>query len=278
MQYNGFYRGIVVDNNDPLKSGRVRIRIYPMFKDIDNIETLPWAIYADPSMGGIADTGSINVPKLNSHVFCFFENGDFRYPVYFSAAPAIENDIPDSPTLSRESDATVTDINANAEKNVPTASGATWSEPDSFYAATYPNNSVYKSKNGIIVEIDDTDDNVRMHVYHPSGTRNEVNNFGDKVAHTARHSYMVVVGNDNAYIKGTKSITVDGNMDVYCKSAVNIKVDGNATINVGGDGIVDIAGSATLGVGANMTTNVGGNYDITVTGNYSVTAARIDLN
>lgn len=259
--FNGFYRGIVVDNNDPLENGRVKVKIYPMFSGVDDAD-LPWAIYADPSMGGTSNVGSINVPAVNSHLFCFFENGDHRFPVYFSAAPAIENNVPDSPKLARESEDTVSSINANASKAIPTASGGTWDEPDSAYAATYPNNAVYRSKSGIVVEIDDTTDNVRFHVYHPSGSREEIDNLGSRVKHTKNNSYEVVVGNDNLYVKGSESVTVDGSMDVYCKGVVNIKVDGNTNLTVGG----------------NMSTNVTGNYDITVTGNYSVSASRIDLN
>lgn len=260
-EFNGFYRGIVVNNNDPLKNGRVRVRIYPMFSGV-HADELPWAIYADPNMGGTSNIGSINVPKVNSHVFCFFENGDYRYPVYFSAAPAIENGVPDSPKLARESDTTVTSINTNAQKNVPKASGGSWSEPDSAYATTYPNNAVYRSKSGITIEIDDTPNNVRFHVYHPSGTREEIDNNGNRITHTKGNSYDVVIGNSNVYVKGSDSVTVDGSLDVYCKQVATIKVDGNVNLDVGG----------------NMATTVDGNYDITVTGNYKVVANRIDLN
>ena len=107
IKFTGFYRGIVVANDDPLKSGRVRVRVFPMFQDVTDIETLPWAIPADPSFGGYANVGSINVPVVDSHVFVFFENSDFRFPVYFAGAPAIQNDSPDVPTLSREDDGSI---------------------------------------------------------------------------------------------------------------------------------------------------------------------------
>lgn len=268
-KFHGFYRGIVVDTNDPLENGRVRIKVYPLFQDVQD-DHLPWAIYADPSMGGTSNVGSINVPKVDSHVFCFFENGDHRFPVYFSAAPAIDGGVPDAPTLSRESDATVTAINTNAEKTIPTASGPTWDEPDSAYAAVYPKNAVYRSKSGITIEIDDTDNNVRFHVYHPSGTREEIDNAGNSVSHKSNHNYVVVAGNDNVYVKGTEKVTVDGAMDVYCKQVATIKVDGDANLSVGGH--------TDLTVGGNLTTNVTGNYIIDVTGNYSVSANRVDLN
>jgi hypothetical protein len=243
--FNGFYRGIVVNNIDPLENGRVRIKIYPMFQDVLD-EHLPWAIYADPNMGGISNVGSINVPTLQSHVFCFFENGDHRFPVYFSAAPAIENSVPDAPALSRESGTTVTTINSNAEKSVPIASGGTWDEPDSAYAAQYPKNAVYRSKSGITIEIDDTDNNVRLHVLHPSGTREEIDNIGNRVNHTVANSYTVVAGNNNVYVKGTEKVTIDGAIDVYCKNTTNIKVDQDVNLTVGGAVVATVIGNTTI--------------------------------
>ena len=72
-----------------------------MFDGVDD-ESLPWAIYADPNMGGSNDVGGINIPIIGAHVYTFFENGDFRFPTYFAGAPAIVNqETPDIPELSR---------------------------------------------------------------------------------------------------------------------------------------------------------------------------------
>ena len=82
----GNYRGLVEDNADPLKLGRCRIRIYPLFKDME-ATVLPWSV---PAMGlfdgaGIAG-GCMAVPKIGTYVFCFFEAGDIYQPVYFAEA------------------------------------------------------------------------------------------------------------------------------------------------------------------------------------------------
>lgn len=208
MKYNGMYRGVVVDNNDPTKSGMVRVRVFPMFAEV-SYNVLPWAIYADSSMGGLANNGSIMVPEVDSHVFVFFENGDHRHPVYFASSPCIQSDVPDVPTLSRESDQTVTDINNNAEKAVSTADGSTWDEPDSSYNAVYPNNKVIRTNGGITIELDDSTGAERIHIYHPSGSRTEINATGDKVEHTMGDDFTVVIGDGNIYVKGTHNITSD---------------------------------------------------------------------
>jgi len=245
-RFDGFYRGVVIDVSDPTESGRIRIKVYPMFEHVDD-DVLPWAIPADSTFGGSANVGSAAVPIVNSHVFCFFENGDFRYPVYFASAPAIQNDVPDIPTLSRKDDGTVVAINAARSQNVSDAFGGTWSEPVSAYAATYPKNKVFRSETGIIIEIDDTPNNVRFHVYHPSGTRTEVDNSGNTVEHVAATKTTVIIGDDNIEVKGDQNTTVGGSHGV----------------KVGSNGKVDIIGSYDITVGATCTINVTGNTTLT---------------
>ena len=231
-KFHGFYRGEVVDTNDPKQSGRVRIRIYPMFSGVRDAD-LPWALFADPAMGGLSDTGSFHIPAIGSHVFCFFENGDHRFPVFFAGAPAIANNVPDTPKLSREDDGTHAAIDAARQTGVEKAGGGTWDEPASAYAAQYPDNTVFKSKSGITVEIDDTDGNVRFHIYHPSGTRTEIDNSGNETEH----------------VEGTKTTVVIGDNNIKVTGDMNINVDGNATIKVGGNLEAEVAGTSTVDSG-----------------------------
>jgi hypothetical protein len=91
------YRGIVEDIDDPEKAGRVRIRVFGVHSDnIAYVQTkhLPWAVPATSiglTGGGLRNIGSYKVPEIGSHVYIFFEAGDHNFPVYFAAAPAIED-------------------------------------------------------------------------------------------------------------------------------------------------------------------------------------------
>jgi len=91
------YRGVVENVNDPEKAGRIKVRILSIHSDNKNYvktEELPWAIPATGlgmAGGGLRNIGTMNVPSIGSHVFVFFEGGDHNFPVYFSAAPAIED-------------------------------------------------------------------------------------------------------------------------------------------------------------------------------------------
>lgn len=260
-RFDGFYRGVVIDVSDPTESGRIRIKVYPMFEHVDD-DVLPWAIPADSTFGGAANVGSAAIPIVDSHVFCFFENGDFRYPVYFASAPAIQNDVPDIPTLSREDDGTVAAIDAVASKGVSTAFGGSWDEPDSAYAPTYPKNKVFRSETGIVIEIDDTPDNVRFHVYHPSGTRIETDNDGNVVEHVTATKTTVIIGDDNIEVKGNQNTTTGSDHGV----------------KIGTNGKIDVGNDYNINVGNNCSITTGGGVTISAGGAVTVTAPTINLN
>lgn len=77
------HRGIIVDNNDPKKIGRVRCKIVGLFSS-DEDSALPWCYPKLPlSMGtGSADSGSYFSPELLSEVIVEFPEGDVYHPVY----------------------------------------------------------------------------------------------------------------------------------------------------------------------------------------------------
>jgi len=97
----GLMRGIVEDNNDPLKAGRVRIRVHGVHtprkikNDLEGIPTdeLPWAEPCLPiTEGGVSGFGSFGVPLQGSQVLLFFEHGNPLNPIYFASMPAIPED------------------------------------------------------------------------------------------------------------------------------------------------------------------------------------------
>ena len=94
----GFWRAVVEDNNDPLKAGRVRVRIHGLHtenilvSEIDGIpvEELPWAQPCMPIIeGSVSGYGSWSVPLQGSHVMVFFEAMNLTQPRYFATMPGI---------------------------------------------------------------------------------------------------------------------------------------------------------------------------------------------
>lgn len=94
----GFYRGVVEDNNDPQKAGRVRARVFGLHTEKKSkvetegipTEELPWAEPCLPiTEGSISGFGAWGIPLQGSHVMLFFENGNIFQPRYFASMPGI---------------------------------------------------------------------------------------------------------------------------------------------------------------------------------------------
>lgn len=91
------YTGVVEDILDPLKLGRVRVRVFGLHSDDRSLiptESLPWATVATPatsaSMSGIGSSAVGLLP--GSWVVLFFQDPDEQYPVVFASFPGIPVD------------------------------------------------------------------------------------------------------------------------------------------------------------------------------------------
>jgi len=74
--------GEVVDIADPLKEGRVKVKVYGKFDQIPT-EHIPWAYPANNMTAGSATGGGFfSVPKLKSLVAVRFDNGNIYHPEY----------------------------------------------------------------------------------------------------------------------------------------------------------------------------------------------------
>jgi hypothetical protein len=84
MALAGKHRGIVVDNVDPLKLGRLKVRVDAAY-GAQPIDNLPWA-WPCFSYGGFANCGSFAVPEVGSGVWVEFqwkdEQPDATFPVW----------------------------------------------------------------------------------------------------------------------------------------------------------------------------------------------------
>ena len=75
------YRGIVVDNKDPEKMGRVRVQIHNLTRGSD-IDTLPWAeVIQSTTTGVLNGIGYSSVMRKGTNVYVIFEEDNHRFPV-----------------------------------------------------------------------------------------------------------------------------------------------------------------------------------------------------
>jgi uncharacterized protein involved in type VI secretion and phage assembly len=74
--FMGKFRGIVTDNTDPSRLGRVRARVPDAFGDNDS----GWALPAVPYAGD--GVGFFMIPPVGASVWIEFEHGDPEYPIW----------------------------------------------------------------------------------------------------------------------------------------------------------------------------------------------------
>jgi len=238
--------GVVEDRDDPQKLGRVKVRIHNFHGDKVKTPTadLQWAfIIMQPTSASYQKTGlSPTGLMVGSTVVGFFaDGGEGQMPMVMGSLPGIEDKDPakhDVTLLARE----VNPLNKNT----------IGPEPVSAYSAVYPYNRVYQSESGHIVEIDDTPNKERIHIFHRTGTYTEINQEGRRV--------NKIVGDDIEVVLKDKTVYIQGNAKVEIKGNVDVKVDGNYNLNVSGD--IKINGkNINLNNGSNGAARIGDTAD-----------------
>src|SRR6478735_6616877 len=71
----GKYRGLVTDNDDTTKRGRVKVKVPAVLHDLE-----VWAVPCLPYTG--KNVGSYLIPEPNAGVWVEFEGGDPSYPIW----------------------------------------------------------------------------------------------------------------------------------------------------------------------------------------------------
>lgn len=76
--------GFVVDNNDPLKLGRIKVTIPDVYvMENNDPSTLPWIWKFNNSfLGGSKNSECFSVPELNSLVWVMYPLDDLEFPFY----------------------------------------------------------------------------------------------------------------------------------------------------------------------------------------------------
>lgn len=178
------WTGIVVENNDPQKLGRVQIRIMGFYDDLPDY-LLPWAV---PDIGFIGSSkGSFIIPEINATVRGYFDKGDVQKPIY------------DSLAFSKET----------ADRNSLTILDNT----------EYPNKMVLlETDQGDFLTLNRRTGELVF--IHRTGATLSVSQLGDITIRTG--SYLLKNGALNLEVLGNANIQADGAVEINAKRNVNI--------------------------------------------------------
>lgn len=239
--------GTVIDNNDPLKAGRVRAAIPDLFTDPRTGEVIasPWI----EAMSGNGDkAGTLDVPQVGAPITVFSQGGEMAGVYLLSYMKGRlgrrNGDSDASGSAQGRDDETASALKAGVPFSVPIAAtvdsaaafptltlerGTIAGMPGTFNAGTYPNVRTWRSPGGLVVEFDDTPEAQRVHVWHPSGAYYEISDGGVVVRQQAAE-WVRTLANRTAHVGGNEVTAINGNEQRA----------------VGKDKIEDIGGQAAL--------------------------------
>lgn len=265
--------GVAEDRMDPLKLGRIRVRIlgyHTADKSMIPTESLYWAFPVQPIVSGamngigVSPTGIVE----GTHVVGFFRDGhDAQDPIILGTLGGISNEVessqgfsdpngqyprddfveePDTNRLARNEkieDTIVQEKKDGLDKQVKKSlNDGEWTEPTTPYAAQYPYNHVRETESGHIEEWDDTEGAERFHRYHPSGTFIEDHPDGTQVRKIQSDKYEIVLGDEHIHIKGgtdgaqgNLTVTIEGDCNMLVKGDTRLETEGNRDEYVHGD-------------------------------------------
>ena len=264
-----WWLGVVEDVQDPEKLGRARVRIHGYHSaNQEDIPTssLPWAHPIFPVTSASSSGVGTTVPGFlpGTQVFGFFLDGKEPMPqqaMIMGTVPGVNaqenikeeglNDPYDNfprDTYLGKPDTNILaygppeegtpSFNKKPAEEVPTGDDETWNEPTAGDGnPVYPFNKVYESVTGHLIEIDDTRDNERIHIYHNSGSFVEFHPDGKMVIKSTGGGYKVTMGDEKMYVQGNLNITTDGN--AVFKAANYIFEGGKAHFKLSDDFQVD---------------------------------------
>ena len=277
-----WFVGVIEDNDDPRKEGRVKVRAFGIHGTNRDVATedLPWAICIH---GGY----DVNiVPKTNSWVFGFFIDGrGAQQPMIIGVIPSqmtkvmnpevdgwgalprdnaalraegsdpesfgqpqqhrlVRGEYIDETYVLQQQTMRTRDVRVGGDDS----DSRTWSEPPTAYNATYGFNRVIHSGANSI-EIDSTPGSERIMIWHTSGSYVQVDSQGTKTDKSVSDKYEVNDRNQHVYVGGMSTVTINGNSYVHVNGNKIEEINGDLQQLVHGNHLLSVGGQSTLQAG-----------------------------
>ena len=230
-RFYGKYRGVVVDNADPEKLGRLKVRV-PSVLGPDVVTG--WALPCVP-YGGDVNQGFLFIPETDAGVWIEFEEGDLEFPIWVGTYWS----------------------KPGGDSELPKPNGADGTEEGSVQDPV--TRKIIKTKKGHSIELEDADDSEVLIIKYFDGDKKNViamNNDGITVLDS--NDNTVTMNGDGIEIVDTvNSHTITMSSDgitIKDASGNEIKTDSSGiTCNdLSGNKIVMDSSSGFVGPGINL--------------------------
>jgi hypothetical protein len=135
--------------------------------------------------------------------------------------------------------------------------GQKWNEPQEPYGTDYPLNKVIETEpkdfiSGHIIEMDDTPDHERIHVYHKAGTWISIHSNGQILTKTVSDKYDIVLKNNFKYVDASDIETIWADKRIIVKRSQQVEVYGHNRSYTKGNKVEYISGDLAIHIGAEL--------------------------
>ena len=223
MDIERWFQGEVVDIDDPMKMGRVKVKEL-IGHSLESNANLFWCHVLMPTTGANAKgigTSAVGL-SLESKVFGFRVDSKLSYII--GSFPYAVDD-------SNHSVSSYARGNGPVQKDYITE----LYEEETKYAAKYPFNKTITTESGHVLELDDTPRAERIHIYHKSGSYVEIFPDGTIITKSMKDSASITMNDHSiSVVKGDLQIvSVEGKIEIACNKDINIKA-ANGVVNIQG--------------------------------------------
>lgn len=284
----GMFASVVKDVSDPKQIGRVKVYCPKLYGE----DLSPWAYPCFPSAIGI-DTGSIDIPPLDSYVWITFEEGDPSAPIYMGGFAMLSQKGHHSDGGSVEELEAVQN-NQNPfplhAQGLPDSSDLdgvlrdTDRIPASPFRGEYGKVQVRRTSSGHVFEFDNTESAERIFLRHgPTGAYYEMQPNGSVVEVSVGPRYSSMRGDNKINLGAQRHSVVGKTEDIFGGaysanyiSRYSASFQGS-TVDFDGDGLVSkILGQISLSASsASLSTN--GPFEIFAGDSFNVSGSGANI-
>ena len=226
-----FYLGVIEDDKDPTFANRYRVRL--IGKDDESQEKLPtnmlpWCQCLNNIASGV---GISTFYKKGTFVLVHLLQGLRNDPIIIGALQS-----------TNDQNEEFSESFSDPDKKYPREEYK--NKPDTNQKAVgekYLKNYVFETESGHYVEIDDSEQDGRIHIYHRTGSLMLIDNDGNitincvkNQTETIKDNLTINVADGNTSIStnsGTTSVYSKGLMTIKCDSDININGGSNINLN-----------------------------------------------
>lgn len=216
--------GRVVDLNDPLSNGRVKVAVLTDLNNIDS-EDIGWAINGLAATSDGIGISSTFLPVNTLVVGLYLDPNQQQIPLVFATIPTSSEEHHDLSILARGG---------------VIKSSQTGPEKKRQQGSKFPYNKTITTSGGHAIQIDDTPGAAKVSVDHSSGSYIEISNDGSVTIKSVTNLFTIAQTDNKSYgnnvgIEANKNITLIADDTITIKASKDVSITGETVTITGGN-------------------------------------------